>query len=236
MLGTDQLGRDVLSRLIYGARTSILVALAALALAAIVGVSLGLLSGYARGAPDSVFMRLADTQLSIPFILLAVGVIGAIGPSTFNLILVLALTGWVIFARVARAEAMRLRTADYIYAAQGMGGRAHYVLYRHVLPNAATPLIVIGAFQLSAMVFGAAALSFLGLGVQAPVPSWGGMMNEGQSYIYTAWWLITLPGLLISITLMAINVTSEWMSTARGGENTVAPSELQVASSKKEDR
>jgi peptide/nickel transport system permease protein len=216
-LGTDVLGRDVLSRLIYGARSSLLVALAAVALAGLIGIALGVLSGYAGGAIDSFFMRLADTQLAIPFILLAVGVVGAIGPSTTHLIVVLSLTAWVVFARVARAESMRLKNSDYIYVARGMGGRTGYLLYRHLLPNAATPLIVIAALQIAVMVFNAAALSFLGLGIQEPTPNWGSMMSEGQDYIYVAWWLITLPGVLICLTLMALNITGEWVSDVMGG-------------------
>jgi peptide/nickel transport system permease protein len=217
LLGTDDLGRDLLSRIIYGARTSLVIAIAAVVIAALIGVAAGTLSGYRKGLIDSMFMRLADAQLSIPFILLAIGVVGAIGPSGFHLALVLALTGWVVFARVARAESLRLREAEFVYLAKGMGARTPYILFRHLLPNSASPLIVIAVFQVSTMVFSAAALSFLGLGVQDPTPDWGSMMGEGRNFIYTAWWLITLPGVALAATILALNVLGQWLSDVRGG-------------------
>jgi peptide/nickel transport system permease protein len=217
LLGTDDLGRDLLSRIIYGARTSMLIAIAAVLISGILGVVTGTLSGYRRGVTDSIFMRLADAQLAIPFILLAIGVVGAIGPSGFHLALVLALTGWVVFARVARAEALRLRNADFVYMAMGMGARTPYIIRRHVLPNSASPLIVIAVFQVSIMVFSAAALSFLGLGVQDPTADWGTMMGAGRNFMYTAWWLITLPGIALALTILALNVFGQWLSDLRGG-------------------
>lgn len=217
LLGTDDLGRDLLSRIIYGARTSMIIAIAAVLISAVLGIATGTLSGYRGGLTDSLFMRLADAQLSIPFILLAIGVVGAIGPSGFHLALVLALTGWVFFARVARAESLRLRNADFVYTARGMGARTSYIIFRHVLPNSLSPLIVIAVFQVSTMVFSAAALSFLGLGVQDPTADWGNMMGEGRNFIYTAWWMITLPGVALAATILALNVFGQWLSDLRGG-------------------
>src|SRR5215831_4863421 len=211
LLGTDHLGRDVLSRAIYGARVSLLVGLAAVVVGGIVGASLGLLAGFRGGWTDSVIMTLADAQLAFPFILLAIGIIAVLGPSFPTLIVVIGLSGWVTYARVLRSQVLVLRSREFVDAIQALGGSAARVIVRHVLPNVLSSLVVIATLELARAIVLEATLSFLGLGVQPPTPSWGGMVYEGREYLDTAWWISTAPGVVLMLTSLVVSRTGDWL-------------------------
>jgi peptide/nickel transport system permease protein len=211
LLGTDHLGRDILSRLIFGARISLVIGFSAVALAGTLGTLIGLVAGYRGGRVDDFCMRLTDTMLAMPFILLALAVIAVLGPSLRNIIFVLGITSWVSYARVVRAEVLTLRTREFVAAAKALGGGGRRIVFRHLLPNVLTPVIVIATLEVARMVILESALSFLGLGVQPPTPTWGGMLADGRAYLSTAWWLATLPGLSIMLTVLGINLLGDWL-------------------------
>ena len=211
VLGTDHLGRDILSRLIFGARISIVIGLSAVLLAGTLGTLLGLIAGYEGGRIDDLCMRLTDTMLAMPFILLALAVIAVLGPSLFNIIMVLGVTSWVSYARVVRAEVLTLRTREFVAAAQALGGGGLRIVGRHLLPNVLTPVIVMATLEVARMIILESALSFLGLGVQPPTPTWGGMLADGRAYLSTAWWLATFPGLCIMLSVLGINLLGDWL-------------------------
>jgi peptide/nickel transport system permease protein len=211
VLGTDQVGRDVLSRLIYGARVSLLVGLAGTGLSLLVGTALGLVSGFWGGPIDRALLRLTDIQLAFPFLALAVTVIAVIGPGLVNVILVLAATGWVLYTRVVREEVLRAREQAYVEAARAMGGSDVHIALRHVLPNVVAPVIVISSFAIAQMIITEASLSFLGLGIRPPTPTWGGMLSDARNYMQVAWWLPTFPGVALLVTLLGINVVGDWL-------------------------
>lgn len=208
-LGTDQVGRDALSRIIYGARISMLVGLGTVALQTVLGTIVGMVAGYRRGRLDTLLMRFADVWLSIPFLVLAMAVMAVLGAGLLNTVLVLGLTGWVTFARVVRGEVLSVREREFIVAARGMGISSIRAMRTHILPNVAGPIVVIATLQVSNMIIAEAALSFLGLGVQPPQPSWGSMIAEGRDYLYNEWWLSTIPGVALLITTMAINLVGD---------------------------
>ena len=211
VLGTDQLGRDILARIIYGSRISLLIGLVSVALSLPIGVSVGLLAGYFGGRLDDIIMRLADVQLAFPFILLAITIAGVLGPSPRNVVLILAVGGWVVYARLTRAQVLSLREKEFVEAARSLGLGHGRILFRHVLPNILTPIIVVGTFSVAQMILLESSLSFLGLGVQPPTPSWGGMLNDGRAYITIAWWLMTFPGAAIMLTVLGINFLGDWL-------------------------
>ena len=211
MLGTDQLGRDVLSRILYGARISLLIGISAVAIAAPLGVGVGLVASYYGRAVDDIMMRVADIQLAFPFILLAVTVIAVLGPSLGHLIIVLGLSGWVPYARLSRSEVFTLKEREFIEAARSLGAGDVRIIARHLLPNVLTPVIVVGTFALANTIIVESSLSFLGLGVQPPDPTWGGMLNDSREYVTVAWWLWVFPGSAILTTVLAINFVGDWL-------------------------
>ena len=210
-LGTDHLGRDILSRILYGGRISLGVGLSAVTLSCLIGVTLGLLAGFHGGRTDAFIMRVVDVFLAIPYILLAMGVVFALGPSLLNVILVMAVTRWVQFARIVRADVLSIREREFVSGARARGNRSMRLLLRHVLPNALTPIIVVATLELAFMIIYESALSFLGLGVQPPTPTWGWMLSDGRNYVATAWWLATFPGLAIMLTVLAVNLLGDWL-------------------------
>lgn len=205
-LGTDALGRDVASRIIYGARTSLGVAGVAVLLAAALGILLGLVSGYAGSWTDAVVMRLADVQLSFPYLLLAIAVMALLQPSLGNLVIVLVLRSWVVYARLIRVVTLSAKEREFVAAARALGAAGPRIVFRHLAPNVIGPSIVVSSFQLAELIIVESSLSFLGLGVQPPTPSWGGMVSEGREYVGTAWWLSALPGLVIVVTVLGANL------------------------------
>ena len=211
LLGTDHLGRDVLSRVIYGARVSLLVGFAAVIVGGLLGASLGVLAGFRGGWADSTIMTIADAQLAFPFILLAIGIIAVLGPSLPTLIVVIGLSGWVTYARVLRSQVLVLRSREFVNAIHALGGSVLRVIARHVLPNVLSSLVVIATLELARAIVLEATLSFLGLGVQPPTPSWGGMVQEGREYLDSAWWISTAPGIVLMLTSIVVSRTGDWL-------------------------
>jgi peptide/nickel transport system permease protein len=205
-LGTDHLGRDLLARVIYGARPALLVGFAAVAISGLIGLAAGLVAGYFGGRLDDILMRLADIQLAFPFILLAIAVIGVLGPSLTTIIVVIGVSSWVVYARIVRSVVLTLREREFVQAALALGVSDARVVVRHILPNALTPWLVVATLDMARVIVIESALSFLGLGVQPPTPTWGGMLADGRVYISTAWWLATFPGLAILVTVLGINL------------------------------
>ena len=211
VLGTDHVGRDVLSRIIHGTRVALLVGVAAVALSGAIGIVLGLLSGYYGGLVDDLIGWVGSVELAFPFILLAIAVVAVLGPGLFNLIVVLSIVAWVVYARIVRAEVLVQREQEYVHAARVLGAGDVRLLFRHVLPNVLTPVIVIATFEVARMIISEASLSFLGLGVEPSIPSWGSMLADGRQYLATAWWIATFPGLGIMLTVLAINLVGDWL-------------------------
>ncbi|WP_420236956.1 ABC transporter permease [Telmatobacter bradus] len=206
LLGADALGRDVLSRIVFGGRFTMAVALSATALGLLLGVSAGLMAGYFGGLLDRLLMRLVDIVLSIPVMLLALLVIAALGPSNLHLICVLGLTSWVRFARIVRAECLSLRKRGFVLAARVIGAGPWRILFRHILPVIWPSILTIASLEMSRIVLMEVGLSFLGLGVQPPAPGWGRMLAEGRNYLTTAWWLTVVPGLAIVVTVLSVTL------------------------------
>ena len=214
VLGTDQLGRDILSRVIHGATTSVLIGLSAVLVAGVAGTGLGLVAGVRGGLWDHAVMRLADMQFAFPFILLAITVIGVLGASIRNIILVVGLANWVAYARVVRAEALAVREKAYVDAARALGVPLRWIVWRHVLPNVSASLIVVATFGVAGAILTEAGLSFLGLGVPLHIPSWGGMLAEGRQFVDTRYWLALFPGAALFLTVMAINLLGDALRDA----------------------
>jgi len=211
-LGSDQLGRDVLSRLLYGARVSLLVGVAAIAVGGTLGTVAGLVSGYFGGWIDDVIMRLGDIQLAFPFILLAIMFLVVLGPGLVNIILVLGIGQWITYARIVRAQTLSLREKEYVEAARAMGDSTFSILFRTILPNIVAPLTVIASFNVAGVILSEAALSFLGLGVPPDVPTWGSMLSESRDHLLSnKWWMAVFPGLAIVFTVLAFNIIGDWL-------------------------
>ncbi len=211
LLGTDHLGRDVLSRVIYGARVSLAVGAVVVLLAGSFGVVLGLLAGYRGGRTDSLIMRWIDTQVAFPGLLIALIILAVIGPSMLTVILVLAFNGWMVYGRMTRGLVLSVRQTAYVEAAEMVGCSATRVIFRHILPNLTSPLLTLAILEFARIVLAEAALSFLGMGIQPPATSWGLDVAAGKNYMFRAWWLVTFPGIAISITVLAINLVASWL-------------------------
>jgi peptide/nickel transport system permease protein len=209
VLGTDNLGRDMLSRIIYGSRISLLVGIATVILAGFIGCALGALSGYFGSATDEIVSKISEVFLAFPFLLIAIAIMAFLGQGVFNLIFALMLSRWVQYCRVVRGEVLSLKERDFVTAAKALGGKDFYVLLRHVVPNTFSSITVIATFAMAVVIISEASLSFLGLGVPVHIPTWGSMLSEGRSYINRAPWLTIFPGLAIFVTVFGINLLGD---------------------------
>lgn len=214
LLGTDDLGRDVLTRILYGARISLLVGFVAVGIATLIGILLGALAGYYGGWIDSVIMRFVDVMLCFPSFFLILAVIAFLEPSIWNIMIIIGLTGWMGVARLVRAEFLSLRERDFVQAARALGASDGRVIFRHILPNALSPVLVSATLGVAGAILTESALSFLGIGVQPPTPSWGNMLIAGKQTLGTAWWLSAFPGLAILLTVLGYNLLGEGIRDA----------------------
>lgn len=214
LLGLDDLGRDVLSRIIYGARVSLRVGFSVVLIASSIGIALGAIAGYFGGKIDTLVMRVSDILLAFPGILLAIALVAVLGPSLNNVILALSTIGWVGYARLVRGQVLKVREMEFVTAAKALGARSHRVILRHVLPNVINPVIVMATLGLAGSILAEASLSFLGLGVQPPTPSWGSMLTSGRRYLGLANHLAIYPGLAIMLAVMGLNFLGDGLIDA----------------------
>jgi peptide/nickel transport system permease protein len=214
VLGTDNLGRDLLTRIIWGSRVSAIVGLSVVAIGGTIGVTAGLVAGYRRGWVDAVIARITDVQLAFPLVLLAVAIVAVVGPGLLTVIAAIGLTSWVQYVRVVRAETMSLREREFVAAAEAAGATSRRIIARHLLPNVGSAVIVLGTFEIARAIVFESSLSFLGLGVPPTTPSWGGMLADGRQYLDTAWWTALFPGLAIMIAVMGVNLLGDGLRDA----------------------
>ena len=213
-LGADGLGRDVLSRMIYGSRVSLIVGVSVVLIAGSFGTLMGLIAGYRGGRTDSIIMRVVDTQVAFPGLLLVLIILAAIGPSMTTIIVVLALNGWMVYARITRGVVLSVRETPYVEAAEIVGAPSRRVVLRHILPNLTSPLLTLAVLEFARIILAEAALSFLGVGIQPPQVSWGLMVAQGRDYLFNGWWIITWPGLAIAFTVLGVNLFASWLRVA----------------------
>ncbi len=209
LLGSDALGRDMLARLAHGARLSLLVGGAGVLGSGIIGLTLGLLSGYVGGRVDRILMRLVDLQLSFPFMILAIGVLAAVGPSVLVVIILFISARWPAFARIVRGTTLEVKEREFVSAARALGARNLRILFLHVAPSCIGPIVVLASFEMASIIVSEASLGFLGVGIPPPTPTWGNMLSGGRAYLRTAWWVVVLPGLAISVVALAANLVGD---------------------------
>jgi peptide/nickel transport system permease protein len=214
LLGTDALGRDVLSRIIFGGRISLSVGFFSVVVSGFLGFFLGLLAGYFGGRVDTLIMRLVDLQMSMPSLLIALLVLYVLGSSLLNVILILAITRWMVYARVTRGMMLTLREEPFVEASEVLGASPFRTIFRHMVPNLLGPILVVATLELAIMLLTEASLSFLGLGIQPPLSSWGLMLSQGREYLTTAWWLVAMPGFAILLTTLSVNLIATWLRTS----------------------
>lgn len=213
-LGCDALGRDILSRLLFGARVSLLVGVAVASIAACVGTTLGLLAGYLGGAVDAVISRVADVLLGFPLLIFAIGLMGMLGPGLGNIVLALACKEWIITCRLVRGQVLEARAQEYVEAAVAIGASRAHVMGREILPNVLSPVIVVATLRMATIIVVESTLSFLGIGIQPPTPAWGTMIAEGRAYLLDAWWVANMPGLAIFLLVLSVNMAGQGLRDA----------------------
>lgn len=215
ILGTDEVGRDVLSRIIYGSRVSLIVGILASLISFFIGTTLGLVAGYFGGRVDTIIMRAVDVMLAFPFIFLALVLMAVLGSSLGNVILVLGITGWVPYTRTIRAQVLSVRERDYIKAAGTSGSSSFFIIFKHILPNVLDSAIVLGTMEIGTSILSEASLTFLGMGVPPTIATWGSMIATGRQYIYTSWWLTAFPGIAIFLACLSVNFIGDWLRDLR---------------------